>query len=230
MTEQELEQIMRKVLIDVQKTGENQVCCEDLSFDPSIHYQRNMRAMRKDPMKWMKNRERPVWKRVMRQVAMVLLVISVGFAGLMVAVPTARAAVIRWVTEWYETHIVYRYIGDNVTPASNEYKITELPDGFSEVERIDLSNIVWVAYADGEGNVISFDYSYMHQGASSAVTTEDAIVTDITVKNMVGHFFEAKESGEFNTITWIDERNNIQFTISGQFDKEALLHMAMSVS
>lgn len=229
MTDHELDLVIQRILIDAQKADEEQVVGEDIPFNPSVRYQHNMRAMYKNPKKWLRSRERPVWKNVMRRVAMILLAVSIGFGGLMASVPSVRAAVIRWVTEWYETHIVYRYSGDDVFSESNEYEITALPDGFSEVERINLSNIVLINYADDEGNVISFDYCVMHQGSAASFETENATVVDITVNGMVGQFFETESSEEFNTITWVDGRNSIQFSISGCFDKEDLLHMAMSV-
>jgi hypothetical protein len=232
MTDYELDQVIQRILIDAQKADEEQAAGEDILFNPSVQYQHNMRAMCKNPNKWQRNRDRPVWKNMLRRVAMVLLAVSIGFGGLMVCVPSVRAAVIQWAMEWYETHIVYRYSGDDVSSKSDEYDITALPSGFSEVERTDLSNIVWINYADDEGNVISFDYCYIHQGGGVVVNTEDASAsaTEITVNGMTGHFFEAESADKFNTITWIDEHNSIQFTISGLFDKDTLLYMAMSVS
>lgn len=230
MTDLELDQAIRRILIDTQKADEEQVVCEDISFNPSVRYQHSMRAMYKEPKKWLRNRERPVWKSMLRRVAMILLAVSIGFGGLMVGVPTVRAAVIQWIMEWYETHIVYRYSGDDVSSESNEYEITALPDGFSEVERINLSNIVWVSYADGEGNVISFDYVYMHQGAASSFETGDTLTIETSVNGMPGYFFESTEAGKFNTFTWVDEQAGIQFTISGSFNLDILLSMATSVS
>lgn len=230
MTEHELDWAIYRILIDAQKAEEKQAAGEVRPFDPSARYQHNMRIMCRDPRKWMQNRARPVWKSVLRRVAMILLAVSIGFGGLMAGVPHVRAAVIRWVTEWYETHIVYRYSGDEISLRSGEYEITALPDGFSEVKRIASLNSVLVDYADDEGNMISFDYIYMHQGAVSSFETESAIVFEITVRDMLGQYFEAIVPGEFNTITWIDECNSIQFTISGLFERDALLHMAMSVS
>ena len=47
--------------------------------------------------------------------AVILLVFSLSLGSLMAVSPTVRAAVIRWVTEWYETHITYRYSGEQIT-------------------------------------------------------------------------------------------------------------------
>ena len=70
--------------------------------------------MLKNPLRWARDRKQPVWKRALKRVAVILLVISLAFGSLMVVSPTARATFIRWVTEWYETHVTYRYAGDDM--------------------------------------------------------------------------------------------------------------------
>lgn len=57
-----------------------------------------------------------------KRVAVILLVISLAFGSLMVVSPTARATFIRWVTEWYETHVTYRYAGDDMVGDIPEYR------------------------------------------------------------------------------------------------------------
>ena len=37
--------------------------------------------------------------------------------------PTVRAAVVRWVTEWYETHVVYRFSGEQIADEMPQYGI-----------------------------------------------------------------------------------------------------------
>lgn len=230
MTDWELDQMMQRILLRTLKSDEKQEVEIAPPFEPSARYQRNIRGMLKDPLKWLYNRERPAWRRVLRQIAMILLVISIGFGGLMVTVPSARATVIRWVTEWYETHIVYRYNGPTTSEQLPEYEITALPDGFTETKRTVLSQIADVTYEDNVGKVISLEYGFMHQGGGSAFYTEDAILVDIAVNGMKGQFFESKKRGTFSTITWIDVDRNMQFAISGDFDQIELLCMAKSVS
>ena len=58
----------------------------------TVQHQRQIKAMLKDPLNWSRKKARPVWKMVAQKVAIVLLVISVGFGTVMVASPTARAA------------------------------------------------------------------------------------------------------------------------------------------
>ena len=131
MTEQELDLFMRNVLLDAIALDE-ETNTETIPYTPSLHHQKQIKAMLKNPLRWARDRERPVWKRALKRVAVILLVISLAFGSLMVVSPTARATFIRWVTEWYETHVTYRYAGDDMVGDIPEYTITELPEGYVE--------------------------------------------------------------------------------------------------
>ena len=118
--------------------------------------------MLKNPLRWARDRKRPVWKRALKRVAVILLVISLAFGSLMVVSPTARATFIRWVTEWYETHVTYRYAGDDMVGDIPEYTITELPEGYVEnqEERIATQIQVSILYQSDTGYPITLHYIY----------------------------------------------------------------------
>lgn len=231
MTDQELDTMMKRVLIDLIKHD-----CEAeegngaLAFHPSAHHQRQMRLMVKDPLGWARKKARPMWKTIAQRAAVVLLIISLGVGTIMVSSPTARAAFVRWITEWYETHIVYRYAGSSNAENMPNCEITELPEGFVETERTELPRMTSVTYENAAGDVIEFEYRFMAQGGALAIYTENADTYDIKVNHMDGLFFESKVSGGLNTISWIDTEQNIQFTINGAFAYVDILHIAESVS
>ena len=102
MTDQELDTLMRRVLLDSLKLDAESAASGELAFEPTPRYQRQMAAMVKDPLKWERRRARPLWKNVAQKAAVILLVFSLSLGSLMAVSPTVRAAVVRWVTEWYE--------------------------------------------------------------------------------------------------------------------------------
>lgn len=229
MTDQELDRALRRVLLDALKAEEDQAAGPIVPFTPSARYRRSMGRMRRNPLPWARDRARPVWRRALRQAAMFALVAALSFGLLMTAVPPVRAAVVRWVTEWYETHVVYRYHGDDPSEPLPEFAITALPDGFAETERTDLAGSTSVIYEDEAGNVVCLDCVYMHQGSVMVFYKENDIVTDLTVNGMRGQLYQSNVPGYFSSITWIDEDRNIQFAITGVFEEAELLRMAESV-
>ena len=61
MTEQELDLFMRNVLLDAIAQDE-ETNTETIPYTPSLHHQKQIKAMLKNPLRWARDRERPVWK------------------------------------------------------------------------------------------------------------------------------------------------------------------------
>ncbi len=131
MTEQELDRIMHRVLLDSMK-AEAEQAGEDQgpSFEPTARHKRQMRAMLEDPRRWLRRRERPLWRRAAQRAAVILLMCILAFGGVMAFSPAARAGVIRWVMERYGNRIDFVYSGEQNREALPEYGIAELPEGY----------------------------------------------------------------------------------------------------
>ena len=65
MTEKELDAFMSKVLLDVIAFDEDRLE-EKIPYAASARHRRQMRAMLKDPVRWTRERGKPVWKRVLQ--------------------------------------------------------------------------------------------------------------------------------------------------------------------
>ena len=187
-----------------------------------------------DPLAWSKKRAKPMWKRAAQQAAVVLLILSVGFGSLLAVSPTVRAALWQWVTEWYETHIAYRYTGEDMAGPMPQYEITELPEGYAEAEseRIEWPEQVDIVYRNEEtGKTIYLNYMHMSQGSATYFAVEDAEVLPVTVNELDGQlFWKANWENEWNTVTWIDSDRELQFTIEANLDEMDIINIAESVS
>lgn len=229
MTDQELDRMMQRVLLDAVKRDCERETDDGPSFEPSPRYQRQITAMLADPLKWAHKRARPVWKKAIQKVAVILLVFSLSLGSLMAVSPTVRAAVVRWVTEWYETHIIYRYSGEDILGEMPHYDISELPHGYTEIIRDVYAASVSVVYESSDGNVICFDYTHMQQGSAGIIVPGDDEIIDITVNGMRGQLFLPNNIEDAKTITWIDSGSNIQFVIKAFCNDIDILHIAESV-
>lgn len=231
MTDQELDRIMRRVLIDSMKPGEERAG-EDNSpvFAPSRRHKRRMRAMLANPSGWLRGRERPLWRQAVRRAAVFLVVCGMTLAGAMAFSPAARTAMVRWVVERSGDGIRYTYSGEQSPETLPQYEITALPEGFVETERDVLPGRVDVIYENPSGDVIWLSYVFMRQGALTSFDTTDANAFDVTVNQLPGIFFEARTPGNLNTLRWIDPDLNMHFIVDGCFDLDVLLHIAESIS
>ena len=78
MTDQELDILMRRVLLDALKLDTESTAGGELAFEATPQHRRQMAAMIKDPLKWARRRARPIWKNVIQKVAVILLVFSLS--------------------------------------------------------------------------------------------------------------------------------------------------------
>lgn len=230
MTDMELDRLMRRALVDAICRDYETIEAADLSFEPSERFQQQMKAMLKEPQKWANRKMRPIWQSILQKVAIAFVACSLGLGSVMVVSSTARAAVLRWVTEWFETSVVFKYSGAQSIKQIPRYDIAEIPDGYFETDRIELASAVSVYYESENGGVICFDYNYMHQGSMTIMTMEDNNVSNTTVHGLDGVLFLPTETKGTTTLTWIDPELNIQFTIDTTLGVDSALHMAESVS
>jgi len=230
MTEKELDAFMSKVLLDAIAFDEDRLE-EKIPYAASARHWHQMRAMLKDPVRWARDRGKPVWKRVLQTAAVILLMLSLGLGSVMLASPTARATIVRWVTEWYETHIVFRYAGEDAQGEMSQYELGELPEGFVEnPERQFIgAGMTSRSYENEKKEVILFKYAYMQQGALSSVDAENANVIPVFVNNCEGLLVIPKEEDSSSTLMWFDIERNLQFTLDAPLGQEDILHMAESV-
>lgn len=232
MTDRELDRMMQHVLLDAIKRDCEKETDDVPAFKPTRHYQRQIAAMLSDPLKWARKRARPIWKSALQKVAMILLVFTLSLGSLMAVSPTVRAAVVRWVTEWYETHIVYRYSGEQITGEMPQYEITDLPEGYIEDECVNWPSYVSVVYQNKDTDkTIYLDCTFMQQGSASDYVTDGVEVVPVTVNGLSGQLFLTDDwENKWNTITWIDAERNLQFEIDANVNRDVILHMAESVS
>ena len=234
MTDRELDRMMQHVLLDAIKRDCEKETDDVPAFKPTRHYQRQMAAMVKDPLKWERRRARPLWKNVAQKAAVILLVFSLSLGSLMAVSPTVRAAVVRWVTEWYETHVVYGFSGEQIADEMPQYEVTDLPEGYAETERVEWPSYVSIIYQkvnDENAPWIYLQYIYMQQGASSNFEIENADIIPVTVNGLEGQLYLTKDSEQSDsTITWIDPNENILFAVSAALGADDILHIAESVS
>ena len=241
MTDQELDTLMRRVLLDALKLDAESTVGGEQTFAATPRYRRQMAAMVQAPLKWARRRARPAWKRVLQKAAMILLVFSLSLGSLMAVSPTVRAAVVRWVVEWYETscetNITYRYSGEQIDGEMPLYEIMDLPEGYveDESERIEWPHYTSFTYynpnKENDQGII-LDYIYMAQGAAANfLIDDDDEIIPVTVNGLEGQLFLAKDwENRRSVLTWIDPENNIQLSIMAAMDADSILHIAESVS
>ena len=227
MTDQELDRLMRHVLMDGVEQKSEQPSEADNgeapAFQPSPRYQRQITAMKRDPWAWAKKKQRPAWKMYAQTAAALLLVAGLGLA----ASPTARADIVRLAVEWNQNRASFVYSGPDVGDELPCYVLGDLPEGYVQTDWQRLGPALVAAdYESADGDYLYLDYSYMQQGGGTFIDMEEGEVIETRVNGMEGYFFQDADPEAFDILTWIDTRQNIQFTLGGCMDLDQALVLA----
>lgn len=231
MTDQELDQMMRRALLDAAAQEAEALPQEPPELSP--RHGRSMRAMLRDPLAWARSRRRPALRTAARHAAAVLLVlVLVLSAAVLVTVsPQARADITRWVAEQTGNVLDFQFRGDSPAQPIPQYQITALPEGYVETERTDSFAAGNVTYKNSDGDMILLDYAYMHDGALHRIILNDTdTMSDIRVSGMPGKLILSTGEKSFDCILWIDAAQNLQFTITAVAEESVIIAMAESVS
>lgn len=231
MTESAENQALKNILLDAAAREFDEALSEKEPVVVSQHFERQMERMLSDPKKWAKKHHRnSIRIKLLQKVAVILLICSVAIGSIMAVSPTARAVIIRWVTEWYESGIIYRFFGEPTFAELPRYEIAKLPVGFNELDPpIQIPNDVEILYGNSDGEVIRFEYMRMEQGTALFIDTSNADVFEIEVNGLWGHMYILNDPKQSNMIVWHDDQANLQFLIDGFFDSDQLMEMAESV-
>jgi len=88
----------------------------------SSAYRRQRAKMLENPWKWYQRQTKPVYKKILYRVACLTLCMLLSLGTVMMISPTARAAIVRWVREWYTDHIEYLFTGNDAKADQTDYR------------------------------------------------------------------------------------------------------------
>lgn len=172
----------------------------------------------------------PIRYRIIRAAACLLLAALLSGCTILAFVPEARAAFTRWVTEWYESHVVYRFAGGSIPEDLPRYGITELPEGFVETSRVQEGTLILCTYSGPDGGILYFDYMLMSDDIIEAVATNGIVPEPVIINGLAGDFYLSATASETNELIWFDQKADTSFALSSYFDKTVMLRIAQSVS
>ena len=215
---------MRGVLLDAIAHDMQSISDPVLEFEPSRRHERQIRQMLKDPLHWAKSRNRATLQKTTQWVAVILLFVSLSFGFVMLFSAPARAAVERWIVEWYQTHIVYRYFGSS--EGLPRYELTGLPEGFAEIMRQEEAASVDILYGNENGGLISLSYQAMQQGGAVGFILNGDDVSEVTIGRNQGMLFIPRDPEDLKSLTWVDEKAGVQFTIAADLEEPELIRLA----
>lgn len=201
---------------------------QEPSFSP--RYRRSRLRLMNDPMEWLRRRTRPLWKKVFRGAACVILACTVALGGLIAVSPSVRAAVLHWLRELTEQGIAY-LPGEQATGLSPSWRPAWLPEGSYMSDLIATEDCtIWIlenmepggawnslhltCHSPGSGGMeFGFDEAYTHQR--------------VTVQGVPADCYE---SGNTMTLVWESPQGHLLTAELYGTDRAVLERVAESMT
>lgn len=172
----------------------------------------------------LRRQRHPVFYRTIGQAAACFLAVLALGCGWLVVDQEARASFFQWSRQVYETQTVFRFAG--APAAGGVYRVGWVPEGYTEWKVLDSS----IGYTNQNGDILSFSYGPMQEGAGFAVTdTDKTTIKQVDISGTPGELYLSTNPALSSVLIWLDEEHGMHFGITGFLDESDMLHMAESV-
>jgi hypothetical protein len=189
----------------------------------SLSFQRKMHRI-------FRKAKHPTIYKLPQYAACFVLVVALASGTWLTVDAEARDAFFAWVHEQYETFIEYRFVGDTTqNDKSKQYELTQLPDGFFEINRMESKGNAVVIYQNESGKTIQFTYSQGDDSISLFLESSTSDVQIVRIGNIDAEFYPSSDPDISNGLVWQSEDGNTFFCITSTLPQDVMLRLAESV-
>jgi len=207
-----LEEVDNAILAALPDPGE-------CSFYFSDRFEQRMRSV-------IRRGNHPGIYKTLQRVACVLLVLLILFSSVMIFSADARAAVIGWIKEQYNTFYHYFFPSEATDTEQAEYTLGWIPNDYRLVDTQTTTNRTTQIYLDSQNHMLQFSYIQGISTAADYVDLEDYEAHAVSIGNNEGELFISLTPLKTNGIVLVDQDNNVLFTISAPVGEDDLIRLA----
>lgn len=170
---------------------------------------------------------------VARRAAAIILCLCLAAFTVTMSVPSARAAFLNVIAEFYENHIKFYFVTSetqmNDFESIYDVKADYIPNGFSLTNTSEEYEAVGYTYENGKNSKKFNIYVSLNDGLSVLTDKNSSDVEKINVNGKDAYLIYSKEQNEeYGTV--IITGSKITVTIYGQLEKDELIKIAEGVS
>lgn len=191
---------------------------------PSEAYLSWERAFLSNPMGDAKRNLRPLWRRMLRSAACLLLTVSLALGAVMVVNPSARAAVLRMVRQWFATHTEYTFSSGSRAEVGT-WTATYLPDGFEQIQSASFSGATDTVFENQEGLALYLSIMPMEEGFGVGVDNEHSTLQHVEINGNPADLYAADTAGGTSQLIWTDEAEDTAFLLYSTLPPEELVRV-----
>lgn len=141
------------------------------------------------------------------------------------SIPSVRAAVVGFIKETYD-NCVRLFTGDvGSNKISDQYGLTELPDGFTETDRTESNSRRIVSYQNANGNQIILTQNTA-EDYSVFLDNENGKLSEITLSDMN---ISVYKSDDCTVGIWLQDEYAFHLTVYGDYDMDFIMKLVGAV-
>lgn len=189
----------------------------------STRHEARMRALFK------KEERRERWTgfaKVMKRVAILVVIAVTLVFGLLLTNPTVRAAVKETIIEWFEKFTRFSFNSDSPEEAVADWAFGYVPDGYALSDNYELGAAKYKVYKNESLGEITF-YCSSADNTSIGVDNEHSVYQMIYEQGIEYHIYEASSDEYQSTVLWT--RDGYAMRLRSYCVPDELLRMAQSV-
>ena len=222
MTDQALDDLARRVLLDVcgQEYGDIIEELPEHDFSP---------AFEKKMKKLIRRANHPIRYQVAQAAACLLLAALLSGCTVLAISSEVRATFVGWVREVYESWFVYRYTGEE-QPALEDtvYLPTWVPEGYEKTVSPQTGTFVRTQYENSAKELLTVSYVKGTETSSLSVEWTGAVVRQASVGHLPADLYLNPDDGP-NILVWTDTQRDAAFWITAPVSEKELIKIAESV-
>ncbi len=117
------------------------------------------------------------------------------------SVEAIREPIVRFLIEVYETFTEYRFEGDTAETITKEYRLSIVPDGFTQTDYVEEDAVIITTYENTLGDMIRFTQS-ITSDTSLKIDNEN---NDLEIVNISGREVHLYTQDNLITAVWIED-------------------------
>jgi len=205
--------------------------CKDMPSDeeleqtvrPSQSFQRRMKAMLRNPNKYLQNQRRPIYLRALRSVAAAVIALTVLIGAAVAVSPTVRAAVIGLVRIWLVDRVEYETPLNVKNP---EWTIGYIPEGFEVIDEVVNELKSFYVYENSDGIPIMIIIS----SGKQIVDNEHSVYYQITVNGYSADVYESNDPQYPNMLVIYEDKTGMLITIISEISLSELTKIGENIN
>lgn len=170
----------------------------------------------------------PIFFRVIKSVACLLLAFLVSLVSIMTFNVEARADLLEWIKTYIPGAVVFHYAGTNNEELSN-YRLTYLPEGYEEYLVNNGEDFSTVIYRNNEGKRITFRYRVAQGDTVKSIINENYTIQKVKIRDHIADLVSDANGDSSSNMVWIDYQTNLVFEIIADIAPDELIKMAENI-